>query len=113
MKLSADRGNAIVEFIVVGLFAQLAVLGLLINVGSDFRSQLAAESLGRQALRSYQLTSSLDSAQATAAQVISVFGIDSKKVTINIQDNCSSTSSIDVAVVVRNKKYQTRGFCLG
>ena len=75
MRVSDERGNAIIEFIAVGLFAQLIIFGFLVKLGDDFRSQIAAQTIARQAIRTIQMTGSLEASASMANQVASVFGI--------------------------------------
>ncbi len=75
MRASDDRGNAIIEFIVIGLFAQLLIFGFLIKFGEEFRSQIAAQTKARQVLRTVHLTVALDASLVIADQVTGLFGI--------------------------------------
>lgn len=106
-----ERGNALVEFIALGLVGQLILFGFLIRLGVDFRSQLVAESIARQTLRSAQLTGNSDSGLATAKQAAQVFGIAMNEVQVNFLDSCSSQNFLSATVKVRGKQYVARGFC--
>jgi hypothetical protein len=112
LRASDDRGNAIIEFIVIGLFAQLLIFGFLIKFGEEFRSQIAAQTIARQVLRTVQLTGALDESLVMADQVTGVFGIPKAAVKSSIFDNCSTSGTYLVKVQVRNNQYETIGFCL-
>ena len=112
MRVSDERGNAIIEFIAVGLFAQLLIFGFLVKLGDDFRSQIAAQTIARQAIRTIQLTGSLEASASMANQVASVFGIPISLVKSSISENCAATGNYQIKVQVRNKAYETTGFCL-
>lgn len=112
MKLIEDRGNAIVEFVALGLVAQLLIFSFVIKLGIDFRSQLAAESIARQALRSTQLTGQQDSGLAMAKQAAGVFGISLGEIQVNLLDSCAEKNYVTATVKVRAKQYVAKGFCL-
>ncbi len=112
LKLGSDRGNAILEFVAFGLAAQLLIFGFLMRLGVDFRSQLAAQSMARQVLRTAQLTSSQESWQAMASEVASVFGISVAEYKVVLNNHCASTGDLAVSVQVRSNRFETRGFCL-
>ena len=112
MKLNSDRGNAILEFIAIGLAAQLLIFGFLMRLGVDFRSQLAAHSIARQMLRSAQIGSGQESALAMASQVASVFGIPRSDYKVAVDDQCSQSGFLIVSVQVRSSRFETKGFCL-
>jgi hypothetical protein len=112
LKLGSDRGNAILEFVAFGLAAQLLIFGFLMRLGVDFRSQLAAQSMARQVLRTAQLTSSQESWQAMASEVASAFGISVAEYKVDINNQCASAGYLAVSVQVRSNRFETRGFCL-
>jgi hypothetical protein len=110
LKLTDESGSAIIEFVVFGLIAQLVLFGFLIKLGVDFRSELAAEALARQSLRSIQLSSSQDIGISMAETVAREFGLSTSDYKINIQDGCPS--DVTVRVRVRSNEYVAKGFCL-
>ena len=110
MKQSSEAGNALVEFVAFGLIVQLFLFGFLIKLGFDFRSQLAAEALARQTLRSIQNSTKLDSGPAMAENVANEFGIAKSEYTVSVQDGCPS--ALTVRVKVRSNDYVAKGFCL-
>ncbi|MEY4320313.1 MAG: hypothetical protein RLZZ471_254 [Actinomycetota bacterium] len=110
MKNNGERGNAIVEFLVFGLVAQLLIFGFLLKLGSDFRSQLAAEAIARQSLRVIQMGT--DSGYGMAESVSAVFGIPVNEMKISIDNQCAQTGTIKINVSVRKNSYATKGFCL-
>jgi Flp pilus assembly protein TadG len=110
--LKSDRGNAVVEFVAVGLVLQLLIFGFLVNLGQAYRSQLAAESLARQALRQYQLTGSESSAIGIATQVITTFGLNDDDVSYDVNPDCRKTGKVQVTSTVRDKSFSVIGFCL-
>jgi hypothetical protein len=113
LKLRSESGNALIEFIVVGLVAQLIIFGVLLNFGSAFRSQIAAEAIGRQVLRNFQLHGSVAAGQEIAAQAISLFGLPPNSTKVAVQEDCGASGTVSVSVTVREKNYLTSGFCFG
>jgi Tfp pilus assembly protein PilV len=112
LRASDERGNAIVEFIVVGLIAQLLIFGFLVKFGEEFRSQIAAQTISRQVMRTVQMTGSIAASVAMADLITSVFGIPASSVQSSVADNCAANGTYQVKVQVRNKTYETSGFCL-
>jgi hypothetical protein len=112
LKLSSDRGNAILEFIIIGLTAQLLIFGFLIRLGIDFRSQLAAHSIARQMLRSAQIGSGQESVLAMAYEAASVFSIPRADYKVAVDDQCAQSGFLIVSVQVRSSRFETKGFCL-
>lgn len=112
MKLTEERGNALVEFISLGLVAQLLIFSFVIRLGVDFRSQLAAESIARQTIRTAQLTGKQDSGLAMARQAASVFGIPIGEMQVSFIDACVDKNFVTATVRVRTKTYVAKGFCL-
>ena len=111
MKWSDDSGNAVVEFVAIGLIAQLLILGFLVKVGVDFRSHLAAESLARQTLRGVQLSGE-QFGNALAFQTAEVFGIPPNEVKVVIQNGCDQGNFVLVTATVRGTNFAAKGFCL-
>lgn len=111
-KYADESGNAIIEFITIGLLAQLVIFGYLVKFGEEFRSELAAQTIGRQALRSLQISDSTDAASAIANQVTSTFGITKSDVNVDFSVNCALEGKLTVKVRVRKSIYETVGFCL-
>lgn len=110
--MKSDSGNAVVEFVAIGLIAQLLVIGFLLRVGSDFRSEMAASSIARQTLRTLQLSGQQGEALSMGNQVRELFGIPDTSASIQIQESCQSQGSITTTVEVRGKRHVSTGFCL-
>lgn len=106
-----DRGNAVVEFVVIGLIAQLVIFGFVIRLGSDFRSDLAASAIARQTLRAMQLSGQELDAMSIANQVVAVFGLPESSAHVSIRDACAKQGAIEVEVRVRGKNHVAKGFC--
>ena len=113
MRLTRDRGNAILEFILIGLIAQLVIFGSLVSIGSTFRSQIAAQVIARQTLRTVQLTGSIDEATRMSNQVLALFGIPSASSQLAIANTCADNGLYAVKVKVRGSSFVATGFCLG
>lgn len=113
MRLTSDRGNAILEFILIGLIAQLVIFGSLVSIGSTFRSQIAAQVIARQTLRTVQLTGSIDEATRMSNQVLALFGIPTASSQLAIANTCADNGLYVVKVKVRGSSFVATGFCLG
>jgi hypothetical protein len=109
--LKNERGNAIVEFVAIGLLAQLAIFAFMIRLGSDFRSGLAAETIARQTLRSFQLTGQQAAALEMANLVYTVFGLTRENPPVEIRDNCANSGLVEIVVNIRGKIQSAKGFC--
>lgn len=68
-----ERGSAVLEFLFFGIFLQMLVLALFLQVSSLQANQLVAESIARYGMRSFVL-SGIDP-KVTAAQVFNDFDI--------------------------------------
>lgn len=110
--MKSDRGNAVIEFIALGLIAQLILFGFMIRLGSDFRSELAASSIARQTLRALQLTGSEAEALDIAERVGVTFGIPADARGVSISNTCAQQGAVQVSVKVRGKVHVAKGFCL-
>lgn len=100
-----------VEFVAVGLVVQLILLSTSIGLGTAFRSQIAADTLGRQLLRNAQLGS--ESKDTIAKQMINLFGLDRSLVSFDIQDDCPNSGTMIIHTKVRDRSHTLKGFCLG
>lgn len=109
--MKSERGNAIVEFIALGLVGQLLIIGFVIQLGLDFRSEIAAQAIARQSLRSFQLTGQKSQATDMANLVSSVFGLPEAVVNISLVDDCSSAGLAEAVVRVRGRTQSAKGFC--
>lgn len=110
-QLKNDSGNAVIEFVAIGLIAQLIIFSFVIRLGIDFRSNLAATSIARQTLRAFQLTGSDTEAFNIANQVIQVFGFQANDARVAIQNLCAQQSLIVVEATVRGKAHVAKGIC--
>lgn len=113
MNLTDERGNAIVEFVAIGLLAQLLIFGSMIKIGTTFRSEIAAQVIARQSLRTIQLSGSVAEANRMANQVLGIFGIPTVDAKLSIANTCSTSGLYSVTVRVRGASYESSGFCLG
>lgn len=112
MKFLNERGNALIEFVFLGLFAQLVIAGFLLQLGTDFRSQLAAESIARQVLRSAQLGQSEQQLDELLVQIRMLFGLQIQDVRVTRNVSCSSVGTQEVVAQVRNKSFDAIGYCI-
>lgn len=110
--MKSERGNAVIEFIGIGLIAQLVIFSFIVQLGVDFRSEMAASAIARQSLRSMQLTSLQSSALAMADQVIAVFQIPSDEASVTIRNNCAQQGFLEVEAQVRGAINVAKGFCI-
>lgn len=107
-----ERGNAVVEFIVIGLIAQLTIFGFVIRLGDDFRSDLAASAIARQTFRAAQLTGQELDAMGIANQVVSSFGLPEGAAIVTMRNACTRQGLIEVEARVRGKVHVAKGFCI-
>ena len=86
-QLLEDSGNAVIEFVLFGLLLQLPLLLLVSSSAEIQRNQLAAESIARQASRSFTLATSLDEAKirllATVQQVAQDFSLSPEELEVS------------------------------
>lgn len=101
-----------IEFIALGLVAQLILFGFMIRLGSDFRSELAASSIARQTLRALQLSGREEAANDISESVGATFGIPAEVRSVSIKNTCAQQGSIEVSVKVRGKVHVAKGFCI-
>lgn len=112
MKFAEDGGNALIEFVALGLVAQLLMAGFLLQLGTDFRSQVAAESIARQVLRSAQLGQSEVQLDELLTQIRSLFGLPDKDIKVTKDLTCALSNTQRVVATVRTKHFEAVGFCL-
>lgn len=94
-----DGGNAVVEFIVVAVGLQLAMVALVTGLGSRIDSQSAAAVIARQALRDAQLNSNAQAPSGELANVLRTFGLAAVDYSIQIDGACPD--QIRVSAIVR------------
>ena len=94
----ADRGNALVEFLVGGLLLQLLLLSLVTTLSARVDSQAAADLMARQALRSSQLGLSRTSVQSEVSSIAKTFGLALSDYAIWQSGSCPYAISISVRV---------------
>lgn len=87
-----DRGSVILEFLVYGLLMQIVSLTLFLQVMGALSNQLAAESIARNALRSFVLFEVEPS--KTALEILRNFRIDaSPKAILTCNPECFNPGS--------------------
>ena len=112
MKLFDEQGNAVIEFITIGLIFQVAIFGFMIKLGSEFRGEISAASIARHTLRSFQLSNDEVKSLELATQISKIFGISSSETKLSIQNQCSELGIVKVEVHVRGSSFTSTGFCI-
>lgn len=93
MKINEDRGSALIDFLGFGLFLQIPVLLLSIQVSSLQASQLAADSIARHSLRAFVLEEA--EINKTANQVAGELGIDANPlIVLECDPDCTGNQSL-------------------
>lgn len=110
--MKSDRGNAVIEFIVIGLVAQLATFGFLVNLGENFRSSIAASAIARHTLRSLQMSGQEIAAKEIAEQIRNSFGLSSENTRVSVRNGCDEKNYLEVEVQVRGRTHVAKGFCV-
>ena len=90
--LEADRGNAVLEFILFFSVALVLIVALTSNFEANLRSRAAALNIANQSLRAWQLSSSRSSAEEAAADVAAAFQLTSGEWSVDLDFACSISS---------------------
>lgn len=102
MKISSERGSAVLDFVLFGVVIQVGLLIFATQIFGIQANQLAAESISRHGLRAYILSDV--SPEVTSAQVLSDFGISKPaEVALNCDPNCTGANSVISLKVVVGK----------
>lgn len=93
MRIKDERGSAVIEFLGFGLFLQIPVLLLAIQLSAIQATQLAADSIARHSLRAFVLQEA--DISKTALQVAQDLRLTSKpSVTLKCDPDCYSDESL-------------------
>jgi hypothetical protein len=85
MNPDSDTGSIALEFLIFGLLAPVLVVGGVLSLASAQRSQIAAQQLAREYVRSQALGEDPNIAQAMRQSVAEGLGIDSAQVQVSAQ----------------------------
>ncbi len=108
-EISSESGNAIVEFVVVGVGLQLALLAFVTSMAAKTDSQSAADLLSRQALRALELGVQPGDLQLQIGQLASTLGLGSGDYSVTASGDCSSRVSVNA--IVRSAKAHLDATC--
>ncbi|MEN9713573.1 MAG: hypothetical protein RLZZ164_237 [Actinomycetota bacterium] len=109
MNLRSDNGNAIVEFVIVGLGLQLAVLAAVQVITGQIDAAAAGQAMLHQGLRAAQLSQTTDAVAITMSDVAKTFGIGSSDFSFTVTGDCASVISLHVKV--KGAEQSATGHC--
>jgi hypothetical protein len=103
-----EKGSAILEFLIFGLAANLALLTFSVEIIQSQKNQLAADSIARHASRDFSLNLSEISAQQVASEVATGFSLQPNQWQIAAEcepaDCMAADALVKIQVSVENSR---------
>ena len=108
-RIASEAGNAVIEFVVVGIGLQLALLAFVTSLAASTDSQSAADLMARQALRAMQLGASPNELSTQLEQLAITLSLSPADYDLTVTGDCSAT--VSVAARVRTARAQVDAPC--